>query len=737
MACRSINAASASPTDPMRCIALIDMDCFYAQVEAVRLGVDCRVTPLVLAQWGSLIAVNYPARARGVRRFHNVTEARALCPELLVALSPSYRVGEAVSEYHPHPTQDSYKISLEPYRRASRQIFAILASTPGVLVEKGSVDEAYVDVTEAARWELAEVRAAAAGAPLDALADVLEPSTRLIEDRRAEMEAWLGERGASLAAVFDGPMRALQRGECGAGLEGSRAFCVGAGAAAYGERCLLLCAASRVVRRLRQRIYAELHYDCSAGIAHNRVLAKCISATHKPNQQTLLLPDRSASALFELPLSALRGFGGKFGAAVSAVCGGATECREVWLVPLAQLRRLDGTCGASDEEDDGDGEETTRRRAHTRKRQRDAGALLDGSRAVDGGGSGAAVPASVLAYLSVRGLAKDTISNRPVSKTLIASKNLGWRTTSVEELRRWVVVLAAELCSRYDEFVCLYHVRGRSLNVKLGNDGFWSMAGLANRTVALPAAVQPAILAAAAMREVCAVLSSSPGSSADSVTLTIGGFVSDGSGAAASVPSLAAVESAGAAGGVMARRQMLLSSFAVAPAAGVVRQADTEGVVEVVSSSSSSSDLVDDGAVLSLSSRCLSSTGGDGAGSSVVLVDGTPPSPMPRTASRTREAGALAETPVRFCSRERTSGELFTTEPPPSPPSHTLICSSVPDGEASDSPNRRACRHRVVAPPLIAAPAPPPPCRATVVGAMQVAEDRDCDADEGGVTIID
>ncbi|KAL0505090.1 LOW QUALITY PROTEIN: putative impB/mucB/samB family [Leishmania lindenbergi] len=518
-------STSSSPfsADSMRCIAHVDMDCFYAQVEAVRLGLDCRVTPLVLAQWGSLIAVNYPARARGVKRFSRVSEAQALCPELIIALSPSYRMGEATCQYHPHPVPDSYKISLEPYRHASRQIFSILAEAPGVQVEKASVDEAYVDVTEAARRELAEVRAAAAGASLDPLVDVMEPSTRLIEDRRAEMEAWLCARGTSLAAVFDEPMRALVRGECGAGLEGSRAFCVGvddaayaerclllcaasrvvhrlrqriyaelhydcsAGIAhnrvlakcisatlegsrafcvgvddaAYAERCLLLCAASRVVHRLRQRIYAELHYDCSAGIAHNRVLAKCISATHKPNQQTLLLPDRGASALFELPLSGLRGFGGKLGAAVSVVCGGVTECREAWLVPLAQLYKLDGTHDVgvgADAEEDGEGH-VDDAYANCRRDTKVSNAGGGGSSTDAKSGTGLYV------FYRVRGFGSDTVADPVLPRGMRASKIFHPMCSSWSAAQLWMAPLAGELWHRFSEYESHYYKEGRSLVV--------------------------------------------------------------------------------------------------------------------------------------------------------------------------------------------------------------------------------------------------------------------------------
>ncbi|CAC9485637.1 putative DNA polymerase eta [Leishmania infantum JPCM5] len=755
--------SSLSSSDPMRCIAHIDMDCFYAQVEAVRLGVDCRVTPLALSQWGSLIAVNYPARARGVRRFSNVSEAQALCPGLIVALSPSYRMGESVSQYHPHPVQDSYKISLEPYRHASRQVFSILAATPGVQVEKGSVDEAYVDVTEAARQELAEVRAAAAGASLDPLADVMEPSTRLIEDRRAEMEAWFSARGTSLAAVFDEPMRALVRGECGAELEGSRAFCVGVDDAAYAERCLLLCAASRVVHRLRQRIYAELHYDCSAGIAHNRVLAKCISATHKPNQQTLLLPDRSASALFELPLSGLRGFGGKLGAAVSAVCGGVTECREAWLVPLAQLCKLDGTCDVGDGADAEGDREGRKRRPIAGKRGRTASPFLE--RDLQGL---VAHTTSQYVFYRLRGLAEDTILNRPLSKTIIASKNFGRITTSVEMVRRWVIVLTSELCSRYEEFTALYHIRGRSFNIKLGNDGFRSTGGLSNHTVALPEAMQPDILAAVAMREVQAVFRNKPGAAADSVTLTIGGFVSDGSGATGSVLPLAATPgdstSAGqrrAARGHL-RQQTLLASFLAASAtdggaASAMHQRSGCNVAEVLSSdgnglddsdSNGSVHIEDDAAILSFSSHSLSSNGG--GTSTVVLMDRTPPLAERDVVPETRRVAKVRALDVCKSSPCEVAGAASSSQTP-------LFCSLLPAGKAAteerqgescdatehhEEPQRHlGGNHHIVPQPPPSALALPfltaPPSSPALANTVEVVEDNGGVEGEDGVTIID
>ena len=50
-----------------RVILHIDLDCFYAQVESIRLGIP-QDEPLAVQQWGSLLAVNYAARKFNIKR---------------------------------------------------------------------------------------------------------------------------------------------------------------------------------------------------------------------------------------------------------------------------------------------------------------------------------------------------------------------------------------------------------------------------------------------------------------------------------------------------------------------------------------------------------------------------------------------------------------------------------------------------------------------------------------------
>ena len=82
-----------STATPLRAIAHIDLDAFYAQCEMVRLGTS-RDTPLAVSQWDSLIAVNYAARSFGVTRMVAAAEARKLCPHIVLQHVATFREGE-------------------------------------------------------------------------------------------------------------------------------------------------------------------------------------------------------------------------------------------------------------------------------------------------------------------------------------------------------------------------------------------------------------------------------------------------------------------------------------------------------------------------------------------------------------------------------------------------------------------------------------------------------------------
>lgn len=76
-----------------------------------------------------------------------------------------------------------------------------------------------------------------------------------------------------------------------------------------------------IAGEVRAAVKAETGYECSAGIAHNKILAKLAAGMNKPNKQTIL-PLAEIPALFDkLPVGKIKGLGGKFGEQVCETLG--------------------------------------------------------------------------------------------------------------------------------------------------------------------------------------------------------------------------------------------------------------------------------------------------------------------------------------------------------------------------------------------------------------------------------
>ncbi|CAM9916500.1 unnamed protein product, partial [Hapterophycus canaliculatus] len=126
-----------------RVIVHADLDCFYCQVEHVRLGIPTS-TPLAVQQWDGLIAVNYEARRFGVKRGDRTAAAKQKCPQITLVHVETIGEGSSADrtggdegdgrggggEIDPASgggRHDKWacKVSLERYRTASFAIMAI------------------------------------------------------------------------------------------------------------------------------------------------------------------------------------------------------------------------------------------------------------------------------------------------------------------------------------------------------------------------------------------------------------------------------------------------------------------------------------------------------------------------------------------------------------------------------------------------------------------------------------
>ncbi|KAF2803233.1 DNA/RNA polymerase, partial [Mytilinidion resinicola] len=311
--------ASYSPTTPLRVIAHVDLDAFYAQCEQVRLHLPAS-TPLAVQQWQGLIAINYPARAFGLGRHITATEAQKLCPALVMQHVATWREGDATWAYHADAAAHiaTHKVSLDPYRRESRKILGVIKSVlpagAGQRVEKASVDEVFMDLSAQVHGILLERYPELRGPPpYDDPAELLpRPPTTALE--------WRGD------ALVD-----LERGE--------------AEEEDPDWDDVAICVGSEIVRDVRARVWEELRYTCSGGVARNKMLAKLGSGHKKPNAQTVVRNRAVGHFLSEFKFTKIRNLGGKLGDEVVAMFN-TDAVGDLLKQPLEQLMRLGDDTGS-------------------------------------------------------------------------------------------------------------------------------------------------------------------------------------------------------------------------------------------------------------------------------------------------------------------------------------------------------------------------------------------------------
>lgn len=77
-----------------------------------------------------------------------------------------------------------------------------------------------------------------------------------------------------------------------------------------------LAIGAEICSDIRLAVLKELGYTCSAGVSHNKMLAKLCSALNKPNHQTVLNTHAILPFMKTLPFEKIWGLGGKLGHAV-------------------------------------------------------------------------------------------------------------------------------------------------------------------------------------------------------------------------------------------------------------------------------------------------------------------------------------------------------------------------------------------------------------------------------------
>jgi DNA polymerase iota len=232
----------------------VDCDCFYAQCEELRDPKLSKV-PLGVTQKYLIVTCNYHARGRGVTKLMSIDDAVKKCPELVLVDGSD----------------------LTPYKAISDQIVDLLHVYGNV--KRLGCDEMFVDVTDQV-IQRTPVHNMDPGEYVGHMwlpgSSIQQESIHRVMDLRAKGDE---HKGTIPDELMDKPT--------------TRKLIVG----------------SQVARDMRRVVMSASNIRMSAGIATSQIMAKLISGLHKPNDQTILLPEFAMDFLKDLPVRVILGVG--------------------------------------------------------------------------------------------------------------------------------------------------------------------------------------------------------------------------------------------------------------------------------------------------------------------------------------------------------------------------------------------------------------------------------------------
>ncbi|KLO13063.1 eta DNA polymerase [Schizopora paradoxa] len=386
---RHIFSPTIGPKHPLRVVALCDCNAFYANCEQVRLGIDPE-KPLVVAQWGMLIAVNYPAREFGISRMDKPHEAVKRCKDLIVVHVATYAEGELEPKYHEKPDAKTHKISLDLYRRECIKVVnTYKESLIGGEIEKASIDESFIDFSIPVRDELLRRFPHLKDVPLDAPQGIDTP----LPSPPSSVE-W--PENGNLVPIdpskFDPSDKTLTTEQV---IEAEKDLIP-----TWHDVCLSI--AAELMSRMRKAVFERLGYYTTAGIGRNKFLAKLAASYRKRNTQNILRNSAIPGFLKPMPFQKIRNLGGKLGKALAEEFDAATV-GDLLSVDLDEMQRKFGE-------------------------------------------------SAIWVYEVLRGIDRSEVKEKPaINKSMLASKNLPNPLSSTAEGPHWIKMLTSELAIRLHE----------------------------------------------------------------------------------------------------------------------------------------------------------------------------------------------------------------------------------------------------------------------------------------------
>ncbi|KLU91915.1 DNA polymerase iota [Magnaporthiopsis poae ATCC 64411] len=276
-AAMGVNQDKTAP-ELKRTILHFDYDCFYAQViENKHPALKSR--PLGIKQKSILATCNYAARARGVKKLGLISEAKKVCPDLVVVN------GE----------------DLTPFRDVSKALYRVLRSSCGLnpKAERLGLDEVFLDVTDIVDYNLQLLNPHDLARSFFCLSET-DPELGFAFDATT-FAGCVAVAPRDNSALADDATTVLSR------------FALEQGPSTANRCYQRLLLASHLAFYLRQRI-EEQGYTCACGISTNKALSKLAGGLNKPRNQTTLVAlsqEDLSSFLDPYRLRSVPGIGGR------------------------------------------------------------------------------------------------------------------------------------------------------------------------------------------------------------------------------------------------------------------------------------------------------------------------------------------------------------------------------------------------------------------------------------------
>jgi nucleotidyltransferase/DNA polymerase involved in DNA repair len=395
----------------------------------------------------------------------SIAEALVKCPQLRLVHVPTYSIEAssttsdeeivALPQYRDEipefrsdgtrlppnsPDPSSCKACLEPYRQASASIFKLIrtwctelatdaATTQDshILMEKGGLDEVFLDITEEVERQLIDQFDQKYTMLKEELADLADD--QLHEEARLNLAlydlSWIDKeldyKGLGERAVQESSNINVNDD---ADLETKIKMTLGK---------LRIWKGAQIARDLRARLHRELNFIASIGVASNKMLSKLVSAIFKPDQQTRIDPQDISTFMHRVPFDKIRMMGGKMGRSV-----------------LKTQQENDEESLFSDDEGGEESNLTTINSNTPNNSTTTASDLWPLSVAQLADRVNDTTTAQWIHQL-IRGIDTSPVTPRSLTKSFMAAKAFRPSVREWHELHDWIVILVTELWGRITE----------------------------------------------------------------------------------------------------------------------------------------------------------------------------------------------------------------------------------------------------------------------------------------------